>query len=245
MNEGPKIDPTGALCTATALGITLASLLIPASATGQVMFGTARAVDGDTLALGETYVRLHGIDAVEALQACQRGGEVWNCGAEAESFLANLVQTGTVQCRQRDQDSYGRVVATCSVGGRDLSEQIVRAGYAVALTQFSDAYVTHEAEARARGVGIWASEFQSPADYRAANPQAMLPPPPRQVAEQPPRNRPRTARPSQPPQPDRYFRNCAEARAAGAAPLRRGGPGYRPQLDADGDGVACEPYRGN
>lgn len=39
------------------------------------------------------------------------------------------------------------------------------------------------------------------------------------------------------------FRNCAEARAAGAAPLRRGQPGYGAHMDGDGDGVACEPYR--
>lgn len=37
-----------------------------------------------------------------------------------------------------------------------------------------------------------------------------------------------------------YFANCSEARAAGAAPLYRGEPGYRPELDRDGDGVACE-----
>ena len=36
------------------------------------------------------------------------------------------------------------------------------------------------------------------------------------------------------------FRNCAEARAAGAAPLRRGDLGYRSGLDGDNDGVACE-----
>ena len=41
-----------------------------------------------------------------------------------------------------------------------------------------------------------------------------------------------------------YYRNCAEARAAGVAPIRRGQPGYRPGLDADNDGVACEPWRG-
>ena len=40
------------------------------------------------------------------------------------------------------------------------------------------------------------------------------------------------------------FANCAEARAAGAAPVRRGEPGYGPHLDRDNDGVACEPYRG-
>jgi len=40
------------------------------------------------------------------------------------------------------------------------------------------------------------------------------------------------------------FRNCAEARAAGAAPVYAGQPGYGPHLDRDGDGVGCEPYRG-
>lgn len=36
------------------------------------------------------------------------------------------------------------------------------------------------------------------------------------------------------------FANCTQARRAGAAPIRRGEPGYRPKLDRDGDGVACE-----
>jgi hypothetical protein len=40
------------------------------------------------------------------------------------------------------------------------------------------------------------------------------------------------------------YRNCREARAAGAAPLYAGQPGYGPHMDGDGDGVACEPYMG-
>jgi hypothetical protein len=44
--------------------------------------------------------------------------------------------------------------------------------------------------------------------------------------------------------PTRAFRNCDEARAHGAAPVRRGNPGYGPHLDRDNDGVGCEPYRG-
>lgn len=41
-----------------------------------------------------------------------------------------------------------------------------------------------------------------------------------------------------------YYARCSDARAAGAAPIYRGQPGYRPGLDADNDGVACEPYYG-
>ncbi|WP_083721106.1 excalibur calcium-binding domain-containing protein [Sphingopyxis sp. QXT-31] len=38
----------------------------------------------------------------------------------------------------------------------------------------------------------------------------------------------------------RSFANCAAARAAGAAPVRRGDPGYGGHLDRDGDGIGCE-----
>ena len=37
-----------------------------------------------------------------------------------------------------------------------------------------------------------------------------------------------------------YYANCTEAKAAGAAPLYRGEPGYREKLDRDKDGIACE-----
>src|SRR5687767_15975760 len=36
------------------------------------------------------------------------------------------------------------------------------------------------------------------------------------------------------------YRNCTAARAAGAAPVRVGEPGYGAHLDRDGDGVGCE-----
>lgn len=46
---------------------------------------------------------------------------------------------------------------------------------------------------------------------------------------------------SEPEEPARtYYANCTEAKAAGAAPLYRGDPGYRAKLDRDHDGVACE-----
>jgi hypothetical protein len=37
-----------------------------------------------------------------------------------------------------------------------------------------------------------------------------------------------------------YYSNCAAARAAGAAPLNAGEPGYSIKLDRDQDGTACE-----
>lgn len=51
---------------------------------------------------------------------------------------------------------------------------------------------------------------------------------------------PTTAATSPPMTAGVYYANCAEARAAGAAPMSRGEPGYRAGLDRDGDGTACD-----
>ena len=37
-----------------------------------------------------------------------------------------------------------------------------------------------------------------------------------------------------------YYANCDAVRAAGAAPIHAGDPGYSRRLDRDGDGVGCE-----
>ena len=60
----------------------------------------------------------------------------------------------------------------------------------------------------------------------------------RQVEAATPQPQPQQGFVSQPQQGS--YRNCSEARAAGAAPLYRGQAGYNPRLDRDGDGVACE-----
>ncbi|WP_332317121.1 excalibur calcium-binding domain-containing protein [Verrucosispora sp. WMMA2121] len=58
----------------------------------------------------------------------------------------------------------------------------------------------------------------------------------------PPKPKPTTAA-SQPKEP--YYRNCDAVRAAGKDPLYEDDPGFRPALDRDGDGEACEPDGGN
>lgn len=76
-------------------------------------------------------------------------------------------------------------------------------------------------------------------------------PAPTKPAESPSSAKPTTQTPSKAPTtkpeettPTRsgfaFYRNCDEAKAAGAAPLHRGDPGYSRRLDKDGDGVACE-----
>lgn len=71
------------------------------------------------------------------------------------------------------------------------------------------------------------------APARPAPTGRLVPAPPQKLA-------PQQARPTA--SPVRYA-NCNAARAAGAAPVYRGDPGYGPHLDRDNDGVGCEPYR--
>ncbi len=48
------------------------------------------------------------------------------------------------------------------------------------------------------------------------------------------------AEPRKKPAGSVYYKNCSAAKAAGAAPVYRGDPGYGKHLDRDGDGVGCE-----
>lgn len=73
--------------------------------------------------------------------------------------------------------------------------------------------------------------------HRAGRPPPPPPPPVSTFADQ------SGSSGRQPASSGVYYRNCTEVRAAGAAPLRVGEPGYARHLDRDGDGIACEPYR--
>ena len=208
--------------------------LTPVFASAQDISGSARAMDGDSLDMAGIVVRLHGVDAPELNQTCAREGQSWACGKEASAKLAQLVNGAELRCEQRDVDDYDRIVASCTARQIDLGQAMVEAGLAVALPQFSDRYLGAEARAKALKLGIWSSDFQKPADYRAANPRAHRPKPQASAVRRPTAS----SAPS-----GIYYRNCNAAWAAGAAPLYRGQPGYRPEMDGDGDGVACEPFR--
>jgi hypothetical protein len=77
----------------------------------------------------------------------------------------------------------------------------------------------------AAGVGAGAGAGAG-ADVDVQAPQADPAPAPQPLVASPPSSS--------------YFKNCSEAKAAGAAPLYAGEPGYRSALDRDNDGVACE-----
>ncbi|WP_205961991.1 thermonuclease family protein [Paracoccus aestuarii] len=129
--------------------------------------GSVRVLDGDTLDVAGTRVRLFGIDAPETAQTCTRGGRQWNCGAEATQALATQIGGQDVTCEERDIDRYGRVVGICHAGTRDLNAWMVRNGWAVAYRRYGgDIYDADEIVARVAQRGVWSGSFVMPWDWR-------------------------------------------------------------------------------
>jgi endonuclease YncB( thermonuclease family) len=146
----------------------LSLLLLSAPLRAAEGSGAVRVVDGDTLWLGKTEVRLFGIDSPEAAQTCERAGEEWGCGAWATEVLRGLVAGRDVSCDARGTDRYGRTLGTCRAGGVEVNRALVRAGAAIAYRRYSTACVADERVAQRAGVGIWAGSAQVPEDFRRA-----------------------------------------------------------------------------
>lgn len=101
----------------------------------------AIAVDGDTLRCqGVGRVRLARIDAPE-LHGCRKTRCAPGDGRASRDNLIRLINERTVRCTVVDaspdrdgfqgRDRYGRPVARCSAGGRDLGSEQIRRGFAV------------------------------------------------------------------------------------------------------------------
>jgi len=219
------------------LAVAVLSVALTPAAQAQDFAGTARAVDGDTVVVGERRVRVFGIDAPEYRQTCKVGWSNWSCGADAATAMRAMVDGRQLSCTPVDRDVYGRTVATCRAGSTDVAAAMLAKGLAIALDNAPGDYAALAGQSKSRQAGIWASEFETPAAYRAAHPRSDA------VPAAPARAVPAAGRAPGTAAAFAY-RNCAQARAAGAAPIRAGQPGYGPHLDRDGDGIACEPYRG-
>jgi endonuclease YncB( thermonuclease family) len=130
--------------------------------------------DGDSFRMdGERY-RLQDIDAPELHQSCKdNAGRDWACGRQARDELRRLLRQGAVSCQRITRDRFGRFVAVCNAGGRDIGEAMVRNGWATAYKGrgFSSRYITAETEARAARRGMWAGSFETPRQWRAGHPR--------------------------------------------------------------------------
>ena len=129
--------------------------------------GLGRVVDGDTLDVGAVRVRLHGIDAFEGNQMCDRPGGAWACGAAATRSLRGRAEGRRLVCRVLDIDRYGRKVSRCERDGVDVARVLVSEGLALAYRRHSQDYVAEESAARARGVGVWDGSFDRPEQWRS------------------------------------------------------------------------------
>ncbi|RXG97360.1 thermonuclease family protein [Bradyrhizobium zhanjiangense] len=137
---------------------------LPSDITGQ-----ATVIDGDTLEIHGTRIRLWGIDAPESSQLC-RGDDslLYRCGAKAANELDRFIAGRAVSCEPVSTDRYGRTVAACSVSDVDLAEWLVRNGLAFDWPRYSKGkYDSAQREAERAGRGLWAGSYVVPWLYRA------------------------------------------------------------------------------
>jgi len=88
-------------------------LALPAAASE--FSGKVRVIDGDTIDVGKTRVRIHGIDAPERSQPCTTlTGQNWGCGDWVTRQVRDRYQGTRARCTQVDTDKYGRTVARCA-----------------------------------------------------------------------------------------------------------------------------------
>jgi endonuclease YncB( thermonuclease family) len=144
-------------------------LLLPSPALADDLAGQASVIDGDTLEIHGTRIRLWGIDAPESSQLCRGADSLpYRCGSQAANGLDAFIARRPVNCFPLNFDPYGRTVATCLVGGADLGEWLVHNGLALDWPQYSKGkYDRAQREAERAGRGIWKGSYVEPWLYRA------------------------------------------------------------------------------
>ena len=142
-------------------------LILPLSVAMADITGTPRIIDGDTIHIGKTKIRLHGIDAPEMKQTCHTSkGKEQMCGVLAKQALEKLARGQDVTCKGDTRDRYKRLIAVCYVGPLDINERMVADGWAMAYRKYSKDYVRAETGAKSRREGLWRGEFVAPWEWR-------------------------------------------------------------------------------
>jgi endonuclease YncB( thermonuclease family) len=147
-----------------------AAVLVAAGGTARSdsFTGQASVIDGDTLEIHGTRIRLWGIDAPESSQLCRGDDSLpYRCGAQAANDLDAFIARRPVSCIPISLDRYGRTVASCSVAGADLGEWLVQNGLAVDWPQYSKGkYGADQRAAEKAGRGMWKGSYVEPWLYR-------------------------------------------------------------------------------
>ncbi len=141
------------------------------SALPEPIIGVPQVLDGDTIQIGTTRIRLFGIDAFEGEQMCEGvDSRRYGCGGRATRALTELITSAITVCVPKGIDAYGRQLAVCRVKSVDLSSAMVREGHALAYVKYAHEYVFDEEVAKRERVGAWNVSFMPPWEYRVARP---------------------------------------------------------------------------
>ena len=145
-------------------------LLLPSLASAADITGAAKIREADTIQIGNSRIRLAGIDAPSVDQLCLNNkGDRWTCGVAARDELIRHTEGRNWTCHVGQTDRRGRSLARCEVDGEDIQRWLVRSGWALAYTRFSRDYEADEAQAREAKVGMWQGAFIAPWDWRVRN----------------------------------------------------------------------------
>ncbi len=118
---------------------------------------TLAIVDGETLWLNGTLVRLQGVEAPPRGRFCRNAqNELYDCGAAAVAALSELTHGRGITCELSGRDVSGFPQGLCRAGDVDLNRGIIAAGWAHASLEI-DGLKREEDLARASRRGIWAS----------------------------------------------------------------------------------------
>jgi endonuclease YncB( thermonuclease family) len=158
----------------TLRGIALAQLIFAAcfcasTALADNLAGQASVIDGDTIEIHGTRIRLWGVDAAESSQLCRDDDSLqYRCGARAANELDAFIARRPVDCSPVSLDQYRRTVAVCSIDGVDLGEWLVRNGLALDWPKYSKGkYDQAQREADHEGRGMWKGSYVEPWLFRA------------------------------------------------------------------------------
>lgn len=153
--------------------LTLALLLLPsvalaASDSSLTYSGTPRVVDGDSIMIGNTEMRLLCIDAVELHQDCTGAdGQSYHCGENAKQAMTDAIAGRRVRCHGTAHDKYNRPLVWCKAGKTSLNRAMVDSGWAISTCKSTR---DQENAAKAEKRGIWGGTFEIPHDWRKEHP---------------------------------------------------------------------------
>src|SRR6202163_3035083 len=163
-------------CMPTKFLFALLIFLPPAIADAADITGVPKIREGDQIQIGNSRIRLGGIDAPSVDQLClNTNGERWTCGVAARDELIKHAESKTWICHTRQVvDRRGRLVARCEVDGEDIQKWMVKNGWALSYVRFSHDYDDDEKAAREAKAGMWQGAFIAPWDWRVRNKKTAI-----------------------------------------------------------------------